>query len=59
MNVLIVRKKGSFEELSEFKHGTVIGCTVHEILSLEDIPQSTLSGIIGKWTRLGTAETQP
>lgn len=51
-------------ELSEFKHGTVVGChfcnkSVCEISSLLDIPRSTVSGIIGKWTRLGANTTQP
>ncbi|CAI9568696.1 unnamed protein product, partial [Staurois parvus] len=53
-----------FQELSEFKHGTVIGCplcnkTIHEISLLLNIPRSTVSGIIAKWKQLGTTATQP
>ena len=52
------------EELSDFKHGTVIGCrlcnkTVREISSLLEIPLSTVSDIIRKWKRLVTTTTQP
>ncbi|CAI9555334.1 unnamed protein product, partial [Staurois parvus] len=51
-------------QLSEFKHGTVIGChlcnkSIHEISLLLNIPQSTVSGIITKWKQLGTTATQP
>ena len=51
------------QELSEFQRGTVIGCHLckssREISSLLNIPQSTVSGIITKWKRLGTTATQP
>ncbi|CAI9617078.1 unnamed protein product, partial [Staurois parvus] len=51
------------QELSEFKHGTVIGChlcnrSIREISLLLNIPQSTGSGIITKWKQLGTTATQ-
>ncbi|CAI9593794.1 unnamed protein product [Staurois parvus] len=51
------------QELSEFKHGTVIGChlcnkSIREISFLLNMPQSTASGIITKWKQLGTAATQ-
>ena len=44
--------------------GNVIGCHLcnkfsREISSLLNIPQSTVSGIITKWKRLGTTATQP
>ncbi len=38
-NIFWGKKQGHSEELSEFKHGTVIGL----------IPHWTVSGIIGKW----------
>ncbi|CAI9569054.1 unnamed protein product [Staurois parvus] len=52
------------QELSEFKHGTVIGChlcnkSIREMSLLLSIPQSTVSGIITKWKQLGTTATQP
>ncbi|CAI9578923.1 unnamed protein product, partial [Staurois parvus] len=52
------------QELSEFKHGTVIGChlcnkSIHEPSLLLNIPRSTFSGIITKWKQLGTTATQP
>ncbi|CAI9618352.1 unnamed protein product, partial [Staurois parvus] len=55
---------GRTQELSEFKHGTMIGChlcnkSIYEISLLLNIPQSTFSGIITKWKQLGTAATQP
>ena len=57
------------QELSEFQHGTVIGCRLwnkssREISLLLNIPQSTVSGIIKKgdinikWKWLGTTATQ-
>ncbi|CAI9609216.1 unnamed protein product [Staurois parvus] len=54
---------GRSQELSEFQHGTVIGCRLCnkfncEISLLLNIPWSTDSGIITKWKQLGTA-TQP
>ncbi|CAI9539521.1 unnamed protein product [Staurois parvus] len=53
---------GHFQKLSEFKHGTVIGChlcnkSIREISLLLNIPQSTVSGIITKWKQLGTTAT--
>ncbi|CAI9615508.1 unnamed protein product, partial [Staurois parvus] len=59
----ICERKGRSQELSEFKHGTVIGChlcnkSIHEIFLLLNIPQSTVSDIITKWKQLGTT-TQP
>ncbi|CAI9547556.1 unnamed protein product [Staurois parvus] len=55
---------GRFQELSEFKHGTVIGCHVcnkstREMSLLLNTPQSTVSSIIIKWKQLGTTATQP
>ncbi|CAI9570572.1 unnamed protein product [Staurois parvus] len=55
---------GRFQEISEFKHGTVIGChlcnkSIREISLLLNIPRSTVNGIITKWKQLGTTATQP
>ncbi|CAI9622615.1 unnamed protein product [Staurois parvus] len=54
---------GHPEELSEFKHGTMIGChlckSIREISVLLNIPWSTVGGIITKWKQLGTTATQP
>ncbi|CAI9563504.1 unnamed protein product, partial [Staurois parvus] len=55
---------GRSQQLSEFKHGTVIGChlcnkSIPEISLILNIPQSTVSGIITMWKQLGTAATQP
>ncbi|CAI9534441.1 unnamed protein product [Staurois parvus] len=60
----ICEKKGRFQELSEFKCGTVIGChlcnkSISEISLLLNILQSTVSGIITKWKQLETTVTQP
>ncbi|CAI9618606.1 unnamed protein product [Staurois parvus] len=60
----ICERMGCCQELSEFKHGTVIGChlcnkSIHEISLLLNIPQSTVSGIITKWKPLRTTATQP
>ncbi|CAI9558862.1 unnamed protein product [Staurois parvus] len=60
----ICETMGRFQELTEFKHGTVIGChlynkSIHEISLLLNIPQSTVSGIITKFLQLGTTATQP
>ncbi|CAI9535559.1 unnamed protein product [Staurois parvus] len=57
----ICERMGRSQELSEFKFGTVIGCHLYncEISLLLNIPQSTVSGIITKWKRLGTTATQP
>ncbi|CAI9597906.1 unnamed protein product, partial [Staurois parvus] len=53
-----------FQELSEFKRGTVIGChlcnkSTREISLLLNIPRSADSGIITKWKQLGTTATEP
>ncbi|KAL0151306.1 hypothetical protein M9458_053497 [Cirrhinus mrigala] len=60
----ICERMGRSQELSEFQRGTVIGCHLcnkcsHEISLLLNIPQSTVSGIIRMWKRLGTTATQP
>ncbi|CAI9557698.1 unnamed protein product [Staurois parvus] len=60
----ICERMGRSQELSGFKHGTVIGChlcnkSIHEISLLLNIPRSTVSGIITKWKQLGTTVTQP
>ncbi|CAI9546086.1 unnamed protein product [Staurois parvus] len=60
----ICERKGRPQELSEFKHGTVIGChlcnkAIREISVLLNIPQSAVSGNITKWTQLRTTATQP
>ncbi|CAI9610524.1 unnamed protein product [Staurois parvus] len=59
----ICERMGRSQELSEFKHGTVIGChlckkSIHEISLLLNIPWSTVSGIITQWKQLGTTATQ-
>ncbi len=60
----ICERMGRSQELSEFQRGTVMGCHLCnksscEISSLLNIPQSTVSGIITKWKRLGMTATQP
>ena len=60
----ICERMGRSQELSEFQRGTVIGCHLcpkssHEIYSLLNIPQSTVSCIIRIWKCLGTTATQP
>ncbi|CAI9596949.1 unnamed protein product, partial [Staurois parvus] len=60
----ICERMGRYQELSEFKHGNVIGfhlCnkSICEICLLLNIPRSTVSGIITKWKQLGTTATQP
>ncbi|CAI9551925.1 unnamed protein product [Staurois parvus] len=60
----ICERMGHSQELSEFKHGTVIGChlynkSIREISLLLNIPRSTVSGIITKCKQLGTTATQP
>uniref|UniRef100_A0A672YKD4 Tc1-like transposase DDE domain-containing protein n=1 Tax=Sphaeramia orbicularis TaxID=375764 RepID=A0A672YKD4_9TELE len=60
----ICERMGRSQELSEFQRGTVIGCHLcnkssHEISSLLNIPQSTVSCIIRKWKCFGTTATQP
>ncbi|CAI9592304.1 unnamed protein product, partial [Staurois parvus] len=60
----ICERMGCSQELSEFIHGTVIGChlcnkSIREISLLLNIPRSTVSGIITKWKQLGTIATQP
>ncbi|CAI9550507.1 unnamed protein product [Staurois parvus] len=59
----ICERMGCSQELSEFKHGTVIGChlcnkSIREISLLLNIPQSIVSGIITKWKQLGTTAIQ-
>ncbi|CAI9569816.1 unnamed protein product [Staurois parvus] len=54
----ICERMGRFQEFSEFKHGTVIGCrlcnkSICEISLLLNIPRSTVSGIVTKWKQLG------
>ncbi|CAI9568104.1 unnamed protein product, partial [Staurois parvus] len=53
---------GRSQKLREFKRGTLIGChlcnkSIREISLLQNIPQSTVSGIIPKWKQLGTTAT--
>ncbi|CAI9581263.1 unnamed protein product [Staurois parvus] len=60
----ICERMGRSQELSEFKHGTVIGChlcnkSICDISWLLNIPRSTVSGSITKWKQLGTTATQP
>ncbi|CAI9546357.1 unnamed protein product, partial [Staurois parvus] len=60
----ICERMGHSQELSGFKHGTVIGChlcnkSINEISLLLNIPPSTVSGVITKWKQLGTTATQP
>ncbi|CAI9555307.1 unnamed protein product, partial [Staurois parvus] len=60
----ICERMGRSQELSGFKHGTVIGCLlcnkcIREISLLINIPQSTVSGSVTKWKQLGTTTTQP
>ncbi|CAI9611854.1 unnamed protein product [Staurois parvus] len=60
----ICERMGRSQELSEFKHGTVIGCnlgnkSIRKISWLLNIPRSTVSAIITKWKQLGTTATQP
>ena len=54
---------GHSQELHEFQHGTVIGCHLckssREISWLLNVLQSTFSGIMTKWKRLGRTATQP
>ncbi|CAI9617529.1 unnamed protein product [Staurois parvus] len=57
-------RTGLSQELSESKHGTMIGChlcneSIHEISLLLNIPHSTVSGIITKWKQLGITASQP
>ncbi|CAI9568874.1 unnamed protein product [Staurois parvus] len=60
----ICERMGHSQELSEFKHGTMIGChlcnkSIRDISWLLNIPRSTVRGIITKWKQLGTTTTQP
>ncbi|CAI9570519.1 unnamed protein product, partial [Staurois parvus] len=60
----IYKSMGHSQELSEFKHGTMIGChlcskSIREISFLQNIPRSTVSSIKTKWKQLGTTTTQP
>ncbi|CAI9533803.1 unnamed protein product, partial [Staurois parvus] len=59
----ICERMGHSQELREFKGGTVIGChlcnkSIREMFLLPNIPRTTVSGIITKRKKLGTA-TQP
>ncbi|CAI9576481.1 unnamed protein product [Staurois parvus] len=59
----ICERMGHTQELSEFKHGTMIGChlcnkSIREISFLLSIPPAAVSGIT-KWKQLGTTVTQP
>ncbi|CAI9597305.1 unnamed protein product [Staurois parvus] len=54
----ICERMGHSQELSEFKHGTMIGChlcnkSIRELSLILNIPWSTVSGIIKKWNQLG------
>ncbi|CAI9582127.1 unnamed protein product, partial [Staurois parvus] len=60
----ISERMGRSQELSEFKRGTVIGCTlcnksIREISLLLNIPRSTVSSIVTKWKQMGTTAAQP
>ncbi|CAI9579943.1 unnamed protein product [Staurois parvus] len=60
----ICERMGRSQELSEFKRSTVIGChlcnkSICEFFLLLNIPQSTVSGIITKWKKLGTTAARP
>ncbi|CAI9587135.1 unnamed protein product [Staurois parvus] len=52
---------GRSQELSEFKHGTMIGCHLcnKSIRKISLLLWSTASGIITKRKQLGTTATQP
>ncbi|CAI9619601.1 unnamed protein product [Staurois parvus] len=54
----ICERMGRSQELSDSKHGTVIGCplcnkSIRDISWLLNISQSTVIGIITKWKQLG------
>ncbi|CAI9534763.1 unnamed protein product [Staurois parvus] len=60
----ICERMGRSQELSDSKHGPVIGghlCnrSIRDISWLLNIPRSTVSGIITKWKQLGATVTQP
>ena len=55
---------GNTKELSDFKHGTVIGChlsnkSVHQISALLELPRSTVNAVIVKWKRRGATTAHP
>ncbi|CAI9541058.1 unnamed protein product [Staurois parvus] len=57
----IYKRMGRSQELSDLKHGTVIGChlcnkSIHENSLLLNIPQSIVSGILKKWKQFGMTE---
>ncbi|CAI9605859.1 unnamed protein product [Staurois parvus] len=59
----ICERMGRSQELSEIKHGTVIGChlcnkSICEISLLLNIPRSMVSCNVPKWKQLGTTATQ-
>jgi hypothetical protein len=48
------------EELSDFQHGTVIGChLLQQVSALIEPSRSTVSAVIVKWKRLGATTAQP
>ena len=54
---------GRTEDLSDFQHGTAIGCylsnkSVHQISALLVLPQSTVSAVLVKWKCLGETTAQ-
>ncbi|CAI9619639.1 unnamed protein product [Staurois parvus] len=60
----ICERMGRSQELSDSKHGPVIGChlcnkSIRDISLLLNIPRSTVSGIMINWKQLGTTATQP
>ncbi|CAI9614837.1 unnamed protein product [Staurois parvus] len=60
----ICERMGRSQELSDFKHGTVIGChlcnkSICEISLPLNIPRSMVNGIITKWKQVGMTTTQP
>ena len=55
---------GRTEELSDFRHGTAIGChlsnkSVRQISALLELPQSPVSTVIMKWKCPGATTAQP
>ena len=59
----ICERMGCSQELSEFQHGTVIGCHLCnksscEVSSLLNMPQSTVSGFVTKWKLLEMTATK-
>ena len=57
-------RMGRTEELSDFQHGTVIGChlskkAVRQISALLELLWSTVSAVIVKWKHPGATSAQP